>query len=69
MFNVVRNDEMKAKRILFVFLAYFKSTLSEFYTFPFNNKSIAVGGRQILNEQFYRQSKFLVYNMELTMSS
>ena len=57
---------MKAKRILFVFLTYFKSTLSEFYTFPFNNKSIAVGGRQILNEQFYELSK-LVSKIELTM--
>ena len=29
---------------MFVFLTYFKGTFSEFYTFPFNNKSISVGG-------------------------
>ena len=57
---------MKAKRLLFVFITFFKSALSEFYTFPFNNKSIAVGGRQILNEQFYELSK-LVSKIELTM--
>ena len=39
---------MKAKRILFVFLTHFKTIFSVFYSFPFNNKSIAVTGRKII---------------------
>ena len=37
-------SEMKAKRILFLLLSHFKTIFGDFYTFPFNNESIAVAG-------------------------
>ena len=41
-----RYPEMKAssERLMFVFLTHVRGTFSEFYTFPFNNKSVTVGG-------------------------